>query len=1672
MKMTHSRTAGLVVALLLLAVPHATPTQTCENDTARMLLAGGLADAALNPASQEDNQFFTTQGGFPNLFFVMDTSTSMMRLPPNGPASLGVPATGTAGCGTTAAQGGLTSSAMLTAFDGRAYHSPCGTAGAAYENIAYLGAGTDYAQVAAACPYYSQGSSALAYGPGFDPEFYATGSALTVGGGKPNLFPSNLIFHDTATDTGAWSTTNTTGNGWDFTTVYPYGSTRRAGPADIATFCADQGTNSAVCTTCLTERGWYYDGTVLSGTVDGVANVQYPSIWYTGNYLNFYPPKFVVARKVVKDVVANQTAVRMALAQFATDGSAHYDFVADFNPSCQSVLGGGNWESNRSTYINAVNALSWGGAGAPLSAALFDVGRYYHTPSLPWFGGTYEKSGPDWLSAGSANQLAVCWSCQVSSVILLTDARPPADEGNTLPPGASSIADSNSGKYAGDTGTGVLNPLARDCPRCGDFTGAESYKNNLAKVAFYLHNYDMRAESAGACGGAGGTLDGQGMPGKQVLDVYTVGFATGGQADTTRLLSNAATAGGGIFVGADNADSLRKGIFAIFTEVNSRSTSFSVATVSTLQTTTGHSVIVPRFDPDRTPHWPGHLTRYEMFSEFVNACTPGGVGDLDCDGACGSAFLQDKNGAFVGEDGNGNFVITDNGHPPCSQVPECVRLGKTCGTLTNVAATPWWDAADPFKTAAPTWRSRKVYTVTDTAAPLGKLDASDAVVRLDPSIAGTLQPYMALGSTGTTCSTIAKKIEDAGDLITADIVRTSKLECAKTIIRFVLGADVLNEVGRTVAEGWPPPAVNAALPASITNPPDQDQLKDRSFKLGDIYHSSPVVVDAPLPADGVLCPNGLHNQCMESLWRTPVKQVGDLNQYDLYAKSSAYKNRRKVVLVGANDGMLHAFNGGAWQANQNDVVTDGIDERLAPFFGYYDRGEVDGPVELWSFVPPDLLGKLSYLLTGDHQLFVDGTAMVRDVWVDGVGNGGVLSPGANADNRKSASEFHTVAVVGERRGGSRYFALDVTDATRLPTESGYVAPKFLWIYPQPSSAESLQFGETYTDFLPVPPPIGPVRIKSDGNAVASGYPAQNADSPTVFVPETSSNVPYLERWVTILPGGFDEQYVRGRGVHMVDVWTGAELFDFSYAPAATDARRALKYPVAATPAMVMWGKSARRPSLSFENDGYFDTATFGDVGGQLWVLRFNRPGTLDASTGMATNWSGGRIFAMGDQSVADSSLCAGAGGQPFFFITANTALPGSHVYRVYAGTGDRFNLLDRNGGECGPDNIRACAQQGCTVSLPVTTNSLSAAGTGYDGEGLAQGACSAAAPNAPLTTSRDLASSPPACGMTASAQISVSGCPNPTVSGGPTGFTKDVALRCTADGGGDYGCATTAASSATTLGTWGSTVALTTPLTTHPRSRNWYFSLKVFEDSGDRTIFDSPTAATAYDAGRTTFRDTVTSISPLTATAAGVSASGQSVVIIDGSANTPTTLADATSAGWAIYYNHGPTITTGGHTYNVNLLDERTSSVSGLYGKILWNTIQPALGEASSAVSGCATSKCTAAFRRLTYHYAADAVTGGPVFRDASGNFIRSIAGNTLVPPQGDQPTVFVNQKGQIAVGMTAVNTEKGASNLGMTAPMDPVMGLGTVEIGRGLHDCRHAPAGPGDPAPTADKCR
>ena len=121
-------------------------------------------------------------------------------------------------------------------------------------------------------------------------------------------------------------------------------------------------------------------------------------------------------------------------------------------------------------------------------------------------------------------------------------------------------------------------------------------------------------------------------------------------------------------------------------------------------------------------------------------------------------------------------------------------------------------------------------------------------------------------------------------------------ECQK-LISYVRGTDTYNVKGR----------------------------EDKNWKLGDIFHSNPVIVGTPSPFfedEGYSGPGGFYER---------------------------NKNRTKVIIAGANDGMLHAFNA--------------------------DTGD-----EAWAFIPNSVLKTLKSMKTA-HTYYVDGTPKVADVWL-------------------------------------------------------------------------------------------------------------------------------------------------------------------------------------------------------------------------------------------------------------------------------------------------------------------------------------------------------------------------------------------------------------------------------------------------------------------------------------------------------------------------------------------------------------------------------------------------------------------------------------------------------------------------------------------------------------------
>ncbi|MGN2250607.1 hypothetical protein LQ772_10295 [Frateuria edaphi] len=168
----------------------------------------------------------------------------------------------------------------------------------------------------------------------------------------------------------------------------------------------------------------------------------------------------------------------------------------------------------------------------------------------------------------------------------------------------------------------------------------------------------------------------------------------------------------------------------------------------------------------------------------------------------------------------------------------------------------------------------------------------------------------------------------------------------------------------------------------------------RTLRLGDIVDSTPVVVGTPSEAFDLL--------------------YGDTS-YGTFRDH--YRSRRQVVYVGANDGMLHAFNGGFYNAKEQKLQLTPTDTTQT-----VTADPLGG--ELWAYVPGNLLPHLRWLADPDykHNFYVDGSPIAQDVKVF-------------ADDTDHPDGWGTILIVPFRFGGGPISVNTATDSTTATQNS-------------------------------------------------------------------------------------------------------------------------------------------------------------------------------------------------------------------------------------------------------------------------------------------------------------------------------------------------------------------------------------------------------------------------------------------------------------------------------------------------------------------------------------------------------------------------------------------------------------------------------------------------------------
>lgn len=444
----------------------------------------------------------------------------------------------------------------------------------------------------------------------------------------------------------------------------------------------------------------------------------------------------------------------------------------------------------------------------------------------------------------------------------------------------------------------------------------------------------------------------------------------------------------------------------------------------------------------------------------------------------------------------------------------------------------------------------------------------------------------------------------------------------------------------------------------------------RNFVLGDMFHSSPRLMGSP----------------------SNSRYLADPESFPGYEEFSArHEKRRRMLFVGANDGMLHAFDAGRWQGSLSE--------------GEFDDGSGR---EIFGYVPREAVRGLRALSENreDHRWFVDGTPQIADVWIDVSGDG--------------AREWRTILFGGMRRGGRTVFALDVTqpDPVREVTRDlggttvtmGYLPTRNEIVPSCWDDHVALESGvripnDGDCDALPFGTPLWEITDSSDDDESGKADMGESWSSVEVGPIRIRNRLGDSDReelrWVAIFGGGFDPDgatdHGQGNWLYMADIESGEIIYK---------RRLGAEGSVAAPP-----------KALDTDLDGVLDRVYVATTHGQLWRLDMSTvPRLVDvdrkcpkaAYEGVCidedhTSWDPVLFFDSLTQESDDQGNPV-AQRRPFFFAPTAFYVGQLGGFGIAVGTGNRDDLWAS--GPRGGNRFYVFADEVCSSSTGDTSRCL------------------------------------------------------------------------------------------------------------------------------------------------------------------------------------------------------------------------------------------------------------------------------------------------------------------------------------------------------------------------------
>src|SRR5882724_7230509 len=440
------------------------------------------------------------------------------------------------------------------------------------------------------------------------------------------------------------------------------------------------------------------------------------------------------------------------------------------------------------------------------------------------------------------------------------------------------------------------------------------------------------------------------------------------------------------------------------------------------------------------------------------------------------------------------------------------------------------------------------------------------------------------------------------------------------------------------------------------------------YVLGDIFHSDPLVYSNPDNFVYYAQDMGVGGSGARPCTGLTTDNVG----YRCYAER--HRKRRKMLVLGANDGQVHAFDAGTWDTSAND----------------FNNGT---GTEVFAYVPRLALPALrDQAVPGNTtQIYsVDGTVRIDDVFID-------ARHTAAAGPLAADREWRTVMIGGLREGGkpnggtttggftSGYYALDVTDpdpvnTSNVPTTTGSVASCL--------DTGSLNAASANCGTNPFAMPLWEFTdsitwINGSGQQVTSyldedaalpgkGAPdlGQTWSVPTIGVIQVTEGGNRANKSVAIFGGGFDSTNKSnaagtkesGNWIYIVDVETGKAIYKHS-----------------------VTGQVVGDPAVVDTNqDGILDTVYFGTTAGFLYKMDLSSAATLQnytipASAGLPAFTGGQVVKRVGSISPVVASAwdpfpIFSTGGLPIYLAPTVFFITDLNQYAVTFGSGDRDDL--------------------------------------------------------------------------------------------------------------------------------------------------------------------------------------------------------------------------------------------------------------------------------------------------------------------------------------------------------------------------------------------------------------